>query len=220
MNRRPVPMRLLIVVILVGILAACEEGPGTTSSPVDQESTPVVEPETAPVEPSITVPDDIDNLRLWMEFRSTEVSECSGSVVRCSCSLLDPTCTERNRTCERVTKSEYYLSLLSRKYIFDSEALRHPDVYVTIGGPHRVWKNWTYNSRSGAAAVLRINQPGWWFGAGGAEWVSHIDLVHRITFQRRLEDLYPHYEGVMVLEATALQEPCNLRINAIFRLYD
>ena len=62
-----------------------------------------------------------------------------------------------------------------------------------------MWKYWTYDSRSGAAAVLRINQPGWWFGAGGAEWVSHIDLVHRITFERRLEGLFPHYEGVLVV---------------------
>ena len=112
MNRRPVPVALLAVTILVGILAACKEGPGTTSHPVDQERTPGVEPESTPAEPSITVPKDIDNLRLWMEFRSTEVSECSGSIVLCSCSLLDPTCTERNRTCRRVTKSEYYLSLL------------------------------------------------------------------------------------------------------------
>ena len=228
MTRRPAPVALLIVVILVGILTACEEGPGTTSHPVDQESTPAVEPESTPavepestpVEPSIAVPDDIDSLRLWMEFRSTEVSGCSGSIVKCSCSLLDPTCTERNRRCERVTKSEYYLSLLWRRYIFDSEALRHPDVYLTIGGRHRVWKYWTYDPRSGAAAVLRINQPGWWFGVGGAKWVPHIDLVHRITFERRVEGLFPHYEGVLVLEATALQEPCNLRINAIFQLYD
>ena len=176
------------------------------------------EPESPPVEPSIVAPTDLSRRTLWMDFQSTDVSACSGSTVYCSCNILDPTCTERNRTCERVAKSEYYLRMLSTRYIFDGEALRHPDEYLTRGGPHRVWKWWTY-SHKGDRAALSISQPGWWF-ENGSKWVPMIDLVHRMAFSRRVEGLYPRYEGVLILQAEALQESCSLRISASFELFD
>jgi hypothetical protein len=47
-----------------------------------------------------------------------------------------------------------------------------------------------------------------------------IDLVHQLAFSRRVEGLHPRYEGVLVLQAEALQESCSLRISATFELYD
>ena len=217
--------KAIVAMMLVSVMWACEPGPVTTSPPEEPESTPPdeprstpVEPGSTPVEPSIEAPEDLSSRTLWMEFGATDVSACSGSIVVCSCNILAPTCTERNRRCERVAKSEHYLGMLSSRYIFDSEALRHPDQYLTRGGPHRVWKYWRY-SHSGDSAALSISQPGWWF-ENGAKWVPMIDLVHRMAFSRRVEGLYPRYEGVLLLQADALQESCSLRISATFELYD
>jgi len=210
-------LNAIVATMLLSAISACEVEPVTTSPPVESDSTPV-EPESTPVEPSIVAPSGLNGRQLWMEFGEMTVSGCSGSINTCNCSRLDPTCTERNQRCERVAKSEHYLGMLSRRYIFDSEAVRHAGEYLTRGGPHRVWKHWTY-SHSGDSAALIIRQPGWWF-ENGAKWVPMIDLVHRVAFSRRVDGLYPHYEGVLVLHAEALQESCSLRISATFQLYD
>ena len=198
----------LVIAMILGVMVGCDD-----MRPDPPDTTPA-----APDTPTIAAPADLSRRTLWMEFGSTEVSACSGSIEVCSCNILAPTCTERNQTCERVPKSEHYLQKLSKRYIFDGSALKHPDEYVTRGGWHRVWKYWTY-SHGGDVAVLTINQPGWWFD-DGAKWVPMIDLVHRMTYRSRVGGLNPHYEGVLILQATALQESCNLRISATFELYD